>query len=149
VLVCVPKDAPPKRYIQNNFSISIFLFSSFPIAVAVFALSITPEAVRPWFAEGWWPYVSAAALIVTILIVTAIVLQDFMSRPMAPYVLKMQEAKRACRLERELRIAFANSVHDQEIEVKKQKYKKLTHIKSFKDLVKRGGPIAYIHIALT
>src|SRR2546429_8471814 len=81
VMFCVPKSAHPKRYIQNNLSVSIFLFSSFPISVAVFTHSITREALAPWFAPGFWAYSSYAVIALTIAIVTAIVFQDFMGRP--------------------------------------------------------------------
>ena len=149
VMFCVPKEAPPKRYIQNNLSISIFLFSSFPIAVAVFAQSLTREAIAPWFAPGFWSYLSYALIVITIVIVTAIVFQDFMGRPMAPYVLKRRDAKKACQLEEELRAEFSNDSEDDETRAKKKKYQALTRLASLRELRARGGPIAYIHIGLT
>ena len=148
VMCCVPKCAPPKRYIQNNLSISIFLFSSFPISVGVFAHSITREAVAPWFAPGFWSYSSYALIGITIVIVTAIVFQDFMGRPMAPYVLKRSEAEKACQLEEELRAAFSSGVDDDDVKAKKREYQTLTRLPSFRDLFARGGPIAYVHIGL-
>ena len=148
VMICVPKEATPKRYIQNNLSISIFFFSSFPLAVAVFLHSITGSAVMDWFSPGW-RILSYAVIAISIVIVTVVVFQDFMGRPMAPYVLRKDEAERACQLEAELRDAFNNSIDDDRVKAQKKEYQKLTRLGSFKDLRQRGGPIAYAHMALT
>jgi hypothetical protein len=147
VWLCMPKETEPRRYIQNNLSISIFLHSSFPIAVAVFSTSITRGAVMPWF-QGGWAWVGWGITAITVVIVTVIVFQDFTSRPMAPYVLRRKEAKEAWELEDKLRKDFERSSRDQHTEEKKM-YQNLTRLRWGKDLFKRGGPIAFIHIGLT
>ena len=143
----LPKSTHPTRWIQNNPSFSVFLLSSFPIAVCVLSLSVSQDGVlRYWFTrETWHTWVSYPAIAVTLLIVTLIVFDDFMRRPIAPYILKKRAAEEASRLEKELRAGFG---HHKNLEAKQKEYQKLVKLGSLKAIWARGGPLAYIHLAL-
>ena len=149
LLLYLPKSTHPSRWIQNNPSISVFLLSSFPIAVCVFSLSISQDGILPyWFSSDTWRvWVSYPAILVTLLVVTLIVYDDFTRRPIAPYTLRKRAAEEASRLEKELRAEFRN--HNKQLEAKRKEYQKLVKLGTLKAIWARGGPIAYIHLALT
>jgi hypothetical protein len=149
LLLYLPKSTHPERWIQNNPSISVFLLSSFPIALYVFSLSMLNDGMlHEWF-SNWHVWVSYPAIVVTILVVTPIVIDDFTRRPIAPYILKKQAAAEAARLEKELRDDFYTHRHHGNLEAKRKQYQKLVKLGSLKAIWTRGGPIAYIHLALT
>lgn len=147
LLLYLPKSTHPTRWIQNNPSISVFLLSSFPIAVCVLSLSISQDGILLYWFSTWRVWVSYPALVVTLMIVTLIVFDDFMRRPIAPYILKKHAAEEASRLEKELRAEFGN--HHKHLEAKRKEYQKLVKLGTLKAIRARGGPIAYIHLALT
>src|SRR5882762_751262 len=106
ILFCLPKSTQPARWIQNNPAYSVFLLSSFPAAVSVFAVTISGEVISYWLSPGTWHcWVSCGAILLTLVMVTLIVLDDFTGKPFAPYILKTKEAEQSSRLERELRDA--------------------------------------------
>jgi hypothetical protein len=147
LLLYLPKSTHPSRWIQNNPSISVFLLSSFPIAVCVFSISMMQDGIlRHWF-SGWHVWVSYPAIVVTILVVTLIVFDDFTRRPIAPYTLKKRAAEEAARLEKQLRAEYRNP--NKHFEGKRKEYQKLVKLGTLKAIWTRGGPIAYIHLALT
>jgi hypothetical protein len=147
LLLYLPKSTHPSRWIQNNPSISVFLLSSFPIAVCVFSLSLVQDGIlRHWF-SGWHVWVSYPAIVVTILVVTLIVFDDFTRRPIAPYTLRKRGAQEAARLEKELRAEYRHP--NKQFEAKRKEYQKLVKLGTLKAIRTRGGPIAYIHLALT
>jgi hypothetical protein len=81
--------------------------------------------------------------------VTLTVLDDFTSKPIAPYVLKAPEAETSSELELELRQASRiGGVLYKVVGQKRKRYQELIHLKSLKDVFKRGGPVAYVHLAL-
>lgn len=83
-----------------------FLLSSFPAAVCVFSVTVNGEVVSYWFSPGTWHYwISCVAMVLTLVVVTLIVLDDFTSKPVAPYILKTREVEESSRLEQELRAA--------------------------------------------
>lgn len=148
LLLYLPKSTHPTRWIQNNPSFSVFLLSSFPIAVCVLSLSMIQDGVLAFwfFNDTWRVWVSYPALAVTLLIVTLIVFDDFMRRPVAPYVLKKRAAEEASRLEKRLRDEFGS--HHKDLEARRKEYQKLVTLGTLKAIYTRGGPIAYIHLAL-
>jgi hypothetical protein len=99
-----------------------------------------------WFST-WHVWVSYPAIVVTLLVVTLIVFDDFTRRPIAPYTLRKRAAEEASRLEKELRAEFGN--HNKQLEAKRKEYQKLVKLGTLKAIRARGGPIAYIHLALT
>jgi len=148
LMLYLPKSTHPVRWIQNNPSFSVFLLSSFPVAVCVLSLSMSQDGVLGyWFAGGGWQaWVAYLVLAVTLLIVTLIVVDDFTRRPMAPYVLKKNAAAQAARLEKELR--DASDQQNKSVAAKRSEYQKQVKLGTLKAVWARGGPIAYIHLAL-
>lgn len=147
VLCYLPKSTHPSRWIQNNPSFSVFLLSSFPIAVCIFSLTVNLELIGHWFSRNSWHiWVAYPALALTLIIVTLIVFDDFTRRPMAPYILKKQAAQEAASLEQQLRAEFGS--HHKHLEAKRKEYQKMVQLGSLKALLARGGPVAYIHLAL-
>jgi hypothetical protein len=147
LLLYLPKSTHPSRWIQNNPSFSVFLLSSFPIAVCIFALTVNFEVVDHWLVgSSWHVWVAYPALALTLIIVTLIVFDDFMRRPMAPYILKRRAAQEAAGLEKELRAAFGH--HHKQLEAKCRAYQKMVRLGSLRAIRQRAGPIAYIHLAL-
>lgn len=147
LLLYLPKSTHPSRWIQNNPSISVFLLSSFPIAVCVFSFSMMQDGILPHWFSTWHVWVSYPAIVVTILVVTLIVFDDFTRRPIAPYTLKKRAAEEASRLEKELRAEYRHP--NKQLEAKRKEYQKLVKLGTLKAIRARGGPIAYIHLALT
>jgi len=149
LLVYLPSSINPKRWIQNNPSISIFLLSSFPIAIYVFWFSMRNHViVAQWF-HSWHGWLTYPAIVLTILVVTLIVVDDFTRRPIAPYILRKHAALEAARLEKELRTDFNTHRHHGNLAAKRKEYQKLVRLGTPKAIWTRGGPIAYIHLALT
>jgi len=147
VLFYLPRSIHPSRWIQNNPSFTVFLLSSFPIAVCIFSLTVNPEVIEHWLkGSPWHEWVTYPALILTLIIVTLIVFDDFMRRPMAPYILKKRAAQEAAALEKQLRDGFAT--HHKGLEAKRKEYQKMVQLGSLKAIVSRGGPLTYIHLTL-
>lgn len=89
------------------------------------------------------------AIVLSLVMVTLTVLDDFTSKPAAPYVLKASEAKTSSQIELELRHARRiGGVLYKVAEPKRKKYQELVHLKSLQDVFKRGGPVAYVHLGL-
>jgi hypothetical protein len=80
--------------------------------------------------------------------VTLIVLDDFTSKPFAPYILKAREAEESSRLELELRDASRTGARPKNIENKRKEYQKQVQLNSVRDIFTRGGPVAYVHLGL-
>jgi hypothetical protein len=145
----LPKSTDPARWIQNNPAYSVFLLSSFPAAVCVFSVTINGEVVSYWLSAGTWRYwVSFVAMLVTLVMLTLIVLDDFTSKPYAPYILKTKEAEQSSRLERELRDASRTGARYKNLDKKRKEYQKLVQLNSIRDILTRGGPVAYVHLGL-
>jgi hypothetical protein len=150
ILFYLPKSTQRTRWIQNNPSFSVFLLSSFPAAVCVFSITINSEVISYWLSPGAWRFwVSCLAILLTLVMVTLIVLDDFTSRPIAPYILKAKEAEQSSRLERELRDASRAGSLPKKLENKQKEYQKLVRLNSIRDILRRGGVVAYVHLGLT
>lgn len=150
IFFCLPKSAQPVRWIQNNPAFSIFLLSSFPAAVCVFSVTISGEVISYWLSPGtlrFW--LSCVAILLTLVMVTLIVLDDFTSKPYAPYILKTKEAEQSSRLEEELREASRTGARPKKFEDKRKEYQRLVQLNSIRDIYARGGPVAYVHLGLT
>src|SRR5690349_4395783 len=148
ILFYLPKSTQRTRWIQNNPAYSVFLLSSFPAAVCVFSAAINGEVVSYWL-YAWRFWVFCVAILLTLVMVTLTVLDDFTSKPIAPYVLKAQEAETSSLLELELRRASRiGRVFYNVVEPKRKKYQELIHLKSIQDVFKRGSPVAYVHLGL-
>src|ERR1051326_2146462 len=148
ILFYLPKPTQRTRWIQNNPSYSVFLLSSYPAAVCVFSATINGEVISYWW-SGWRGWVFCLAVALSLVMVTLTVLDDFTSKPIAPYVLKAPEAETSSELELELRQASRiGGVLYKVVGQKRKRYQELIHLKSLKDVFKRGGPVAYVHLAL-
>lgn len=80
--------------------------------------------------------------------VTLIVIDDFTGKPFAPYILKTKEAEQSSRLERELRDVSRTGTRPKNLENKRKEYQRLVQLSSIRDIFTRGGPVAYVHLAL-
>jgi ABC-type multidrug transport system fused ATPase/permease subunit len=149
VMLCLPKKARA-RWIQNNSSFSVFLLSSLPMAASVLALTVDWKLVAQWFSPGsMHPFIIYPGLFVSFILVTLITIDDFTSRPTAPFTLKRAEAVKAIKLETELRAkADEKATPHNHLAAKRKEYGKLVTLGSLKEIAKRGGPVAYIHLAL-
>ena len=78
----------------------------------------------------WHVWVSYPAIVVTILVVTLIVFDDFTRRPIAPYTLKKRAAEEASRLEKELRAEYRHP--NKQLEAKRKEYQKLVKLGTLK-----------------
>lgn len=142
------KSTQPTRWIQNNPAYSIFLLSSFPAAVCVFSATINPQVISYW-SSSWRLPVFCLAILITLVVVTFAVVDDFTSKPIAPYVLKAPQAKESSMLEIELRSARRiGGVSYRVVEPKRKAYQELIHLKSVQEILKRGSPVTYVHLAL-
>jgi len=102
--------------------------------------------LQHWF-SGWHIWITYPAIVVTILVVTLIVFDDFTRRPIAPYTLKKHAAEEASRLEKDLRAH--SRTHSKQLDAKRREYQKQVKLGTVGAIWTRGGPIAYIHLALT
>lgn len=85
----------------------------------------------------------------SLVLVTLITIDDFTSRPTAPFTLKRSGAEKALKLETELRArADEKPTSHNHLTAKRKQYGELVTLGSLKDIRKRGGPVAYIHLAL-
>jgi hypothetical protein len=81
--------------------------------------------------------------------VSLTVLNDFTSKPIAPYVLRRAQAEASSLLELELRtVRRSGGVRYKLLEPQRKQYQRLVHLGSIRDVFTRGGPVAYVHIAL-
>lgn len=149
ILLYLPRATRPTRWIQNNPSFSIFLLSSFPIAVCIFSSAVKAEVISHWFAPATWHcWISWAAIVMTLLLLTIITFDDFTRRPIAPFVLRRRLIQEASTLEEELRATGEKASNPRSIEAKRKEYQKLIQLKSLRDILKRGGLVAYVHLAM-
>jgi hypothetical protein len=89
------------------------MLSAFPIAMGIFAVTISSLKTlngidvfsATTFGDASLLYTSAAALLFLFGLTSVIVLHDFTSRPVGPYILRKNIAAEAFRLEKELRDA--------------------------------------------
>jgi hypothetical protein len=144
----LPKPTQPARWIQNNPSYTVFLLSSFPAAVAVFVATINWQVISYWTA-GWRLLVFGIVIGLIFVIVTLAVRDNFTSHPIGPYVLKRKQAEESFALEMELRRARpSKGFLSDSLRTKRNDYQKLIHLKSGREILKRGGPVAYVHLGL-
>jgi hypothetical protein len=149
ILFCLPKSTKPTRWIQNNPSYSIFLLSSFPAAVCIFSITVKAGVISYWLAPGTWRFwMTCGAALLTLGMVSLIVIDDFTSKPFAPYILKPKEAEQSSKLEWELREAARTRARPKNLENKRKQYQKLVQLNSIGEVLKRGGPVAYVHLGL-
>lgn len=149
VMLCLPRK-DRSRWIQNNSSFSVFLLSSLPMAVCVLFLTVDWKLVTQWFSlSSMHPLIIYPGLFVSFLLITWITIDDFTSRPTAPFTLKWAEAEKALKLEKELRPkADEKATSHNHLAAKRKHYGELVTLGSLKQIGKRGGPVAYIHLAL-
>jgi hypothetical protein len=148
VIAYLPKSTQPVRWIQNNPSFSVFLLSVFPLAVAIFSVSVNAQVIEHWSSEPWHFWIACVAVTTSIAIATLIVIDDFRGRLHAPYILKAHLAVKASLLEKELRTAARSALKDKKLGEKRSNYQHLIQIKTFQDFRAKAGPIAYIHLGL-
>ena len=149
ILFCLPRSTQPTRWIQNNPSYSIFLLSSFPAAVCIFSITVNADVISYWLTPGtlrFW--ITCVAVLLTLVMVSLIVIDDFTSKPFAPYILKSKEAEQSSKLEAELREANQSGAHPKSLENKRKQYQRLVQLNSIREILKRGGPVAYVHLGL-
>lgn len=149
VMLCLP-EKHRARWIQNNSSFSVFLLSSLPMAVCVLFLTVDWTLVTQWFSTGsMHPLIIYPGLAVSLLLITWITIDDFTSRPTAPFNLNRSEARKALRLEMVLRAkADEKATANNRLTARRKEYGKLVTLGSLREIRRRGGPVAYIHMAL-
>jgi hypothetical protein len=144
----LPSWTKPTRWIQNNPPFSIYMLSAFPIAVGVF--SVTFASFNKVFdvntyGEAWLFWAAIAALLVLSAFATMIVVHDFVSRPIGPYVLRGQTADEAFRLEMELREAWTKSA---ELDTRCSHYQKLVQFNCLRNVFKDGNIVALVYLVI-
>jgi hypothetical protein len=113
IKTCVARETMPMRWIQNCPPFSVFMLSAFPIAMGIFAVTIFDLqragidllSVKTYDGSMSILMTSVGALIAMIALAAVIVVHDFASRPVAPYILREPAATQAFKLEKELRDA--------------------------------------------
>src|ERR1700694_2789808 len=103
VKLCLPSSTKPARWIQNCVPFSVFMTSAFPIAMGIFAVTIFSLkdvngidvfAVKT-FGTPSLLFASIVALLFMVVLTSVIVLHDFTSRPVGPYILRRHIAAEA------------------------------------------------------
>ena len=159
IWLSTPRETRPARWVQNCSPFSVFMLSAFPTAIGIltvtfFGLKAANVFAIASYGESWMFLVAMASLLFILAFASVIVLNDFTSRPVAPYILKKSVAMEAFRLEKELRdAAKANqNLPEQaspEQEAEYDRYRKLVQLDSLGAIFKRGNLVvlAYLGIA--
>jgi hypothetical protein len=159
IWLSLPRETRPARWIQNCSPFSVFMLSAFPTAIGIltvtfFGLKAANVFAIASYGESWMFLVAMGSLLFILAFASVIVLNDFTSRPVAPYILKKSVAMEAFRLEKELRdAAKANqNLPEQatpEQEAEYDRYRKLVQLDSLEAIFKRGNLVvlAYLGIA--
>jgi hypothetical protein len=180
----LPASTEPNRWIQNCVPFSVFMTSAFPIAMGIFAVTIFSLkdvngidvfAVKTFGAPSLL-FASIAALLFLVVLTSVIVLHDFTSRPVGPYILRRHIAAEAFQLEKELRDAAKTESRDaaktvrvrrrrragtrrgagqaksnsrsSEITTKIQRYQSLVRLNSLREIRKRGNLVAAAYLGI-
>ncbi|HKO62424.1 MAG TPA: hypothetical protein VJV03_14770 [Pyrinomonadaceae bacterium] len=91
-------------------------------------------------------WIAIAALLVLSAFGSVIVVHDFISRPLGPYVLRRQLATEAFRLEMELRASWTSK--STEVDARCGDYQKLIQFNSLRNVFKRGNPVAFVYLII-
>lgn len=176
VTLCLPPSTKPNRWIQNCLPFSVYMLSAFPIAMGIFAVTISSLKdingidvfAATTFGTASLLYASIAALVFLFGFTSVIVFNDFTSRSVAPYILKGDIAAEAFRLEKELRdaaktikvgrrrragarrgAAQAKSTAPlTESRAKIRRYQSLVQLNSLREIFKHGNLIAASYLAI-
>jgi hypothetical protein len=149
----LPRWTNPTRWIQNNPPFSVFMLSAFPIAVGVFCVTfsnlkeVNVFDVKTYGIE-WLLYASIGALLVLCILTPIIVVHDFVSRPIGPYILRGDAATEAFHLEMELREAAKSNSTSPELTTKCQDYQKLVQLNSLGNIFKHGNAVAAAYLLI-
>ena len=171
----LPASTKPNRWIQNCLPFSVFMHSAFPIAMGIFAVTIfnlkdvngiDVFAVKTFGTHSLF-FASIIALLFMFGFASVIVLHDFTSRHVGPYILRRDIAVQAFRLEKELRdtaktakarkrrggtrrAAHPKSTSSSaETRAKKiQRYQSLVQLKSLRQIFQQGNGVAATYLGI-
>lgn len=167
---CVPRETKPARWIQNCPPFSVFMLSAFPMAMGIFVVTIFDLrqtsgidllSVKTYGSMSVL-MTSVGALILMIALATVIVVHDFASRPVAPYILREPAATQAFKLEKELRDAAkartltprrARGPRQRPVSAasnqrKIQDYQKLVQLPTPAEIITRGNLVAGAYLTI-
>lgn len=172
----LPASTKPNRWIQNCPPFSVYMLSAFPIAMGIFAVTISnlkdlngiDVFAATTFGAASLFYASLVALLFLFGFTTVIVLHDFTSRPVGPYILRRRIAVEAFQLEKELRAAARtaktrkprrtgtrkgsaqtkSSPPRSEITAKIRRYQSLVQLNSVREILKRGNLVAAAYLGI-
>jgi hypothetical protein len=175
VRFCLPPSTKPNRWIQNCPPFSVFMLSAFPIAMGLFAVTFFSLQDRnginvfaaTTFGDTSLFYASIAALLFLFAFTSVIVLHDFTSRPVGPYILRGLIAIEAFQLEKELRDAaktvkvrrrprtgtrrravHAKSNSSPSELTKIRRYQSLVQLNSLREIFKHGNLVAAAYLGV-
>jgi hypothetical protein len=154
VVVCLPKETRPSRWIQNCLPFSVFMLSAFPTAMGIFCVVFfNPSQFSVFTVEAygatWVFYAAVAALALLLSLACLIVLHDFTSHPIAPYILRGERAVRAFALEKVLRKAGRFGSGSSKLKARREEYRRVVQLDSIRQILRHGSlvAIAYLMIA--
>jgi hypothetical protein len=153
VKLSLPRWTNPTRWIQNNPPFSVFMLSAFPIAVGVFCVTFSSlKEVNVFdvqtYGVEWLLYASIGALLILCVLAATIVIHDFTSRPIGPYILRGDAAVAAFHLEMELRESAKLNVDSPEQAAKCQDYQNLIQLNSLGNLFRHGNMVALVYLTI-
>jgi hypothetical protein len=125
------------------------MLSAFPMAVGVFC--VTYGSFQDVFAANTYGsagllYAAIASLVLLLCFATIIVVHDFVSRPVGPYVLRGQAAVEAFRLEMELREGGTSQSH--KLDARCGEYQKLVQFDCLRNVFKNGNVVALAYLII-
>jgi hypothetical protein len=149
IVLSLPAWTKPARWIQNSPSLSIYMLSSFPMAVGIFCVTVSTstfvfDANTYGSASLFWAAV--AALFVLSLFGSMVVVSDFVSRPLGPYVLRRQLADEAFRLEMQLRESWQSK--STEFDSRCSDYQKLIQFTCLRNVFRDGNLVALAYLVI-
>jgi hypothetical protein len=168
--LCIPSDTKPARWIQNCPPFSVFMLSAFPIAMGLLMVTLVDlknnSGIDVFSVKTYGSLsillTAIGALLFMFAFASVVVVHDFASRPVGPYILRGPIAGQAFRLEKELRdaakaraaaprrtrgprhrpISAASNLH------KIQDYQKLVQLATPVEIVKHGNFVAAAYLTI-
>lgn len=152
VWTTLPASTKPTRWIQNSLPFSVFMLSSFPIAVGVFCVTFVSLQINVFdvnaYGSGWKLVASVVALVIMLAFASAIVLHDFISRPIGPYILRGERAAQAFQLEHDLRNSSRSGVPMASVAEKCTDYQNLIQLGSLSNVFRHGNWVAAAYLII-
>ncbi|HEX8423949.1 MAG TPA: hypothetical protein VF634_11085, partial [Pyrinomonadaceae bacterium] len=153
IKLSLPSWTNPTRWIQNNPPFSVYMLSSFPIAVGIFCVTfVNLKEIDVFdvniYSQPWVFYAAIAALGVLFILASVITVNDFTSRPIGPYILRGDASIEAFRLEKELRDAASSDSVLSDLAAKCERYQELVQLNTPSNIFKQGNVVALAYLAI-